>query len=849
MKKLLALVLALVMSMSLVTISNAAYADAADVDYSEAVDVLSKVGVFAGGDGNKFNPKEELTREQAAKIIAYLDLGEKTAEGLVGTNTFSDVPATRWSAGYIAYCAQAGYVSGIGNGKFDPQGKLTGLQFAKMLLCALGYDAAKETLEGADWSINTAKLASTNDLFDKISKKGTEVLTREEAAQLALNALKADTYEYAIEGTTVKGDGFEVITGSSKADKVTTKKDYNGDKDNIQQLTEKLYGNDLKADENVSDDFGRPATKWTYKTEEVGTYADAADYTLNNKVTKKALYDTLGKDVVDDLKDTKNTKATLTVYVDGNDDKAYALSGDTAIKTFIDKNSTKAAAGTGNGALTEVYVDDDTNEVTVVVINTYVMQATGDYNSKKEELKVEFLAPAAKAVSGLSSDDKTLSVDDFAVIADAKEDDYLLVTIAGTDIKTVVPAKTVTGKVTAYSTGNDVTIGGTTYKYANTIEAEDKNGKKVEFSIGDEATVVLDTNGFIVYVDEAKASSSQYVFVTEFAKDGNFKDADLLAKAYFTDGTYKKVTVKNDDDIKKLGDAANNHWYSYTEKKGGEYELTLIKDGKDGFEKVYVSGKDTTLIENGKTKLGDSSFKANKSTTFVFLDDGDVKVYEGISKVPTVKTSAKAASLTAYVKLDGSTYAEYVFVEVTDATTKGGNKTNSDLIYVLDFDRTGTDADDNTYYQFNAIVNGEETKVKFNDDENYSKTASSYEFTLLENISYESETGYISDFDQVTKSDDDYLTKSFTGKVTYSDGVVNFVPDNALADKYTIYLIADVNTGINENDKDYSVDTVTGSGLETECKGYSVTDGSYVAVLDNDEITELYVYIHTTAKA
>ena len=148
MKKLLALVLALVMSMSLVTISNAAYADAADVDYSEAVDVLSKVGVFAGGDGNKFNPKEELTREQAAKIIAYLDLGEKTAEGLVGTNTFSDVPATRWSAGYIAYCAQAGYVSGIGNGKFDPQGKLTGLQFAKMLLCALGYDAAKETLEG-----------------------------------------------------------------------------------------------------------------------------------------------------------------------------------------------------------------------------------------------------------------------------------------------------------------------------------------------------------------------------------------------------------------------------------------------------------------------------------------------------------------------------------------------------------------------------------------------------------------------------------------------------------------------------------------------------------------------------
>ena len=72
MKKLLALVLALVMTMSLVTISNAAFSDAADIDYKEAVDVLAAVGVLEGSDG-KFDPKAELTREQAAKIIAYLD--------------------------------------------------------------------------------------------------------------------------------------------------------------------------------------------------------------------------------------------------------------------------------------------------------------------------------------------------------------------------------------------------------------------------------------------------------------------------------------------------------------------------------------------------------------------------------------------------------------------------------------------------------------------------------------------------------------------------------------------------------------------------------------------------------
>ena len=97
MKKLLALVLALVMSMSLVTISNAAFKDADKIDYKEAVDVMNAVGVFVGDEKGNFNAKDNLTREQAAKIIAYLELGEKAADALVGSATFTDVAATRWS--------------------------------------------------------------------------------------------------------------------------------------------------------------------------------------------------------------------------------------------------------------------------------------------------------------------------------------------------------------------------------------------------------------------------------------------------------------------------------------------------------------------------------------------------------------------------------------------------------------------------------------------------------------------------------------------------------------------------------------------------------------------------------
>jgi len=144
MKKLLALVLALVMTLSLCTVSNAKYSDAAEVDFDEAVEVLSAVGVFQGDENGKFLPKATLTREAAAKLIAYLALGKDVAEALPAVKVFNDVEANRWSAKYIAYCADAGFIAGDGNGNFLPAAELTGYAFGKMVLCVLGYDAKIE---------------------------------------------------------------------------------------------------------------------------------------------------------------------------------------------------------------------------------------------------------------------------------------------------------------------------------------------------------------------------------------------------------------------------------------------------------------------------------------------------------------------------------------------------------------------------------------------------------------------------------------------------------------------------------------------------------------------------------
>ena len=139
MRKFLALVLALVMTMSLVTVSAGAatdFADDADITNAEAVEVLNAMGVLTGNNG-KFNPNGKLTRGAGAKIIAYLMLGQTAADKLQATYTvFEDVTDSVGLAAYIEWAEANGIVGGYGNGKFGPYDTLTEYAFGKMLLAA-----------------------------------------------------------------------------------------------------------------------------------------------------------------------------------------------------------------------------------------------------------------------------------------------------------------------------------------------------------------------------------------------------------------------------------------------------------------------------------------------------------------------------------------------------------------------------------------------------------------------------------------------------------------------------------------------------------------------------------------
>ena len=699
MKKLLALVLALVMSMSLVTISNAAYSDKADIDLTDAVDVLSAVGVFEGSDG-KFDPKANLTREQAAKLVAYLQLGQKSADALVGGNKFTDVAANRWSAGYVDYCATTGVVAGVGNGQFNPTGSLTALQFGKMLLVCLGYDATTENLTGADWQINTSKLMASAKLLKGLdSVKANDVITREQAAQMMLNAIKAPTVEYDTKGSTITIGGTVIGIGGSKATYVTATVAEDKSVTNIgkTQLTnstaytvelgEKLFSN-LKLSSDT-DAFERPVTVWTLKAEKIGSYANTPDLTYTAEVKLGTIYSDLGT--------SKKLVYSSTALV-ANDTDKFAYYADGTINASLGKgdiakgNDQKVG---GNGVLIEVYYDDVANTAKVVEINTYGGEVTSA-RAKTASKDANVTVTPLNAGKGGNYETEDFKVDDIVAY------NYSTKT-SDAGVKNVVAAEKVTGELTGYTAGKSVVVGGTTYKFnkAASIDVSALAG-----AIDNDVTLALDKYGYVLNVN-TDATSTNYAVVLKYKDKGTFDDAK--AELLFTDGTTKTVELKDDVDKKDENtDVEYGAIVSYTITNKGKYDLKVLENATTE-QNVTLTAKGSSTIDIG------SVAKANGKTIFLVAtksgnSDTVYTSYTGIANVPTIKAGSTAAKVNAYVK-SGST-ATVVYIDATDATTSVESSTK-DVVFVKGSSTTGAsyDTKKGTFYTYDAIVNGEITTI------------------------------------------------------------------------------------------------------------------------------------------
>ena len=191
-----ACILALLLTLTLGAAAAAdGFTDAGEIGsaYRTAVADMSDGGVLNGFPDGSFRPGETLTREQGAKIVTYMVLGDGV-DALPGAGApFDDVAEDRWSAPCITWCVGRGILLGYGDGRFGPADTLTGDQFAKMLLCAL--DLAREGNYaglGALWSAAVREDGFAAGLYQGDPAMASDrPINRQQAALLAWNALRA----------------------------------------------------------------------------------------------------------------------------------------------------------------------------------------------------------------------------------------------------------------------------------------------------------------------------------------------------------------------------------------------------------------------------------------------------------------------------------------------------------------------------------------------------------------------------------------------------------------------------------------------------------------------------------
>ena len=432
-KKILALVLAMMMVLSVMVFANAAniedYTDADQVDakYAESVDVLTGMGVFQGYDGG-FQPKANVRRSEVAALVYRALTADTTDEqsNIWVNDDFDDLNtnASQWAAGYIGYASRYGYVVGNGRGQFMPEDYVTGYQLLVIMLRALGYGQNNEFV-GAQWESSVATLAADRGITTGFTKPLSQQLTREEVAYLLFNAITVEkvTYRPALG---YSADGNNSIGWDSFQ---------------------------LASDADQMDDFGRPATIWFQETD------PAADPAVPTSIVYDATTDNLYATVEDTPLVTYYTEMIHCDVADGaNDGRSFTATvytNGTANASTATVSETNAVSVIGTqGTTTEIYdANGDGAADRIVYVDTYLAKVTAVIPAVVDTAGHEVTPASVEAQYGNPATTVTVEGSGYAV------DDYILINIATVAAGTTGTNTTVYKAVGAAQTV-DVTVSG-----------------------------------------------------------------------------------------------------------------------------------------------------------------------------------------------------------------------------------------------------------------------------------------------------------------------------------------------------------------------------------------------------
>ena len=649
-KKVLALVLAFACAFTM--FAGAAFTDSADIKATDAVNMLSSLGVITGYTDGSYQPNKVVTRAEMAKMI-FVVRNNKIDDSAYQSNysKLTDI-SNHWAKGYIKFCESQGIIAGKGNNKFDPDSPVTGVEAAKMLLVVAGYDSDKAGLTGSAWRTNVLKYAGAAGILDDVNSALEQGLPRQYAAQMIYNTLDVNRVKWSKDSESfddVLNGGVKETVGhaymgltKSTGTLVTVKKDTlaldtntidGAESDAISTSTKNGVVSYKYADKftKVSEDYTSllgQKVKVLFKDGKtnsvLGVYptSDNTAYTVNQA------------DVDTDASKIKvnNTKLSLdsngaTVYVDGVETGKWTKAAD-----FKDEKSADV--------LTLIDSDDD-NDIDTVYVKTYTVG------------KVTYASSSSIIVNG-----KTYKYDDENIADGIKKDDWAIITEnLFDDCKDIVKADMATTKVEATKNqGKDPSadkvqfkLDGTWYVVSDASSADIKNNAKSGVTVK-----AVTVNGILFYAEKTSGSDSTSTLtdVALVVAKGTGVDGKRVKLAFF-DGTTKTVNVG--DDANGAVTSANN--IKSTTVAGTDVGYAALQEG--GVYEYAVSGDEYTFttIDTSDDNYGDYTALSNS-----FDANGAV--------VKNLTTSSESATQ----KFDGKKVADNATILLYDATNDDTKK-------------------------------------------------------------------------------------------------------------------------------------------------------------------------------
>ena len=846
-KKVLSLVLCVAMMLSVMVVgAGAAFSDQSKIKNTEAVDACTALNIIGGYPDGSFKPEGNITRAEVTKMICVaLNGGKNPAVSTNTTPTFSDVRGNAnaaWAEGYIESCAAQGIVSGVGGGKFAPNGNVTGVQLAKMLLVSLGYKSENEGFTGNAWATNVNVRAAQKGLYVGLESMDTNAaITRDNAAQMVWNALNAYEVEYKTTLVTDKNGQLssqitlqDKVVGSTN-DKITLMEDKYDAKTfvgtfegNSKVLS--LKDGQIQVTDNDATGTAQKEAVFTYDLdlkyigEEVkvlykDNVNDGQKGKLDDKDTIYGVYVTGGTSVINatlnDIDDDYDTAEKVSV-----NDKNYKVAKEGKVVTNLVNAttgstwSTKAAGKTAIQNLHKVngdavkFVLNDSNEIISAYVTTSDLYKVTAVSGKKVSLAgigtIDTAENDTTVYSGIAKDDVVVAT---ALYSTNKNDATYVIT----------KAESVAGKVTGYAGTKNVTMDGKTYKFYNETSlkqnlTDDSVDKFITDHVDDSFTLYL-VNGYVRAAQKGDEDMNSYALVTDLNSgklDSTFDEpkAELL----LADGTKKTVVLHKDSKI-------------YTDASHG-LETLLNKSTPINSTNALDKGTLVKYVEmsNGQYKIEECGTYATTTSTTTEMYNKDTKTFTtGGTKTVTDGNCAlfytnssneyKAANIRnlntfsvvkdkayAYVtNSDGKVVAAFI-----DMSAKPSGAASETLYGIITNDGTVTNKNGDTYTMYN-IWTGKDTVVYVDGDQ---KNASDVALAKGQLVSFDESANQ-------TYTQD----KAGTHDFTILDGTAT-VPAKGQAIAVTDY-----------NEKDKTITFAT--KLKVDGDAY-VADGKITKAIDND---------------